>query len=186
MRGKTLLCLDPTENDAELILNLRTDEKKGRFLSTTFNSLEAQQAWLRTYAVSTGQAYFIIEREGQAIRTVRLYDAQGKSFCWGSWIIADGQPAHVAIELALMMYAYTLDHLGFQQAHFDVRKANLKVWIFHERFGAMRVREAGDDFFYELSMVSIQCSMDRYRRFLHRGNTFTATNKRQIRVLPAN
>lgn len=177
VRGKTLIFRDATVNDAELILNLRTDEKKGRFLSATSDSLEAQQAWLRAYAASTGQAYFIIEREGEAIGTVRLYEALGKSFCWGSWIIADGQPAHLAIESALMVYAYALDHLGFEQAHFDVRKANEKVWRFHERFGAKRVREAGDDFFYELSMDSIQSSMERYRRFLPHGIIITATRK---------
>jgi hypothetical protein len=62
--GKTLIFRDATVEDAALILNLRTDEKKGRFLSATSDSLEVQQAWLRAYAVSTGQAYFIIERGG--------------------------------------------------------------------------------------------------------------------------
>lgn len=176
MRGKALIFRDATVNDAELILNLRTDEKKGRFLSATSDSIEAQQAWLRAYAASTGQAYFIIEREGQAIGTVRLYDPRGKSFCWGSWIIADGQPASVAMESALMVYAYALDCMGYEQAHFDVRAANEKVWKFHERFGAKRLRQVGDDFFYELSMDSIQSSMERYKRFLPNG----------INVLPAN
>ena len=68
MRGKTLIFRDATVAEAELILNLRTDEKKGRFLSATLNSLEAQQAWLRAYAASTGQAYFIIAQ-------VTLYSA---------------------------------------------------------------------------------------------------------------
>lgn len=177
VRGKTLIFRDATVDDAELILNLRTDAKKGRFLSATSNSLEAQQAWLHTYAASTGQAYFIIEREGQAIGTVRLYDARGKSFCWGSWIIADGQPAHVAMESALMVYAYALDHLGFEQAHFDVRKANEKVWRFHERFGAKRVGDSDDDFFYRLNMDSIMISMERYKRFLPQGIRVIATRK---------
>jgi RimJ/RimL family protein N-acetyltransferase len=177
VRGKTLIFRDATVEDAELILNLRTDEKKGRFLSATSDSLEVQQAWLRAYAVSTGQAYFIIEREGQAIGTVRLYDARGNSFCWGSWIIADGQPAPVAMESALMVYAYALDHLGFEQAHFDVRAANEKVWKFHERFGAKLLRQVGDDFFYELSIDSIRSSIERYKRFLPHGITALPTKK---------
>jgi len=82
VRGKILIFRDATVEESELILNLRTDEKKGRFLSATSDSLEVQRAWLRAYAVSTWQAYFIIEREGQAIGTVRLYDARGNSFCW--------------------------------------------------------------------------------------------------------
>jgi len=166
VRGKTLIFRDASVEDAGLILNLRTDDKKGRFLSATSDSVEVQQAWLSAYALSTGQAYFIIEREGQAIGTVRLYDSRGNSFCWGSWIIADGQPASVAMESALMVYAYALDCLGYEQAHFDVRAANEKVWKFHERFGARRLRQEGDDFFYELSMDSIRSSMERYKRFL--------------------
>ena len=74
-----------------------------------------------------------------------------------------------------MVYAYALDHLGFEQAHFDVGAANEKVWRFHERFGAQRMREIGDDFFYELSMESIQSSAERYKRFLPRGITVMAT-----------
>lgn len=166
MRGKTLIFRDATENDAEFILNLRTDEKKGRFLTATSNKLEAQQTWLRDYAASTGQAYFIIKREDQAIGTVRLYDARGKSFCWGSWIIADGQPSHVAIESALMVYAYALDQLGFEQAHFGVRKANENVWTFHERFGAKRVGNSGEDYFYVISNCEIRGSLRRYKKYL--------------------
>ena len=74
-----------------------------------------------------------------------------------------------------MVYAYALDYLGFEQAHFDVRAANEKVWKFHERFGAKCVKETGDDRFYELSMESIQRSIERYKRFLPRGITVTAT-----------
>ena len=72
MRGKTLIFSDATEVVAELKLNLQVDAKKGRFLRATSGSLEVQQAWLRVYAVSTGQAYFIIERKGKAIGTVWL------------------------------------------------------------------------------------------------------------------
>lgn len=74
-----------------------------------------------------------------------------------------------------MAYACVLDCLGFMQAHFDVRVANEKVWRFHERFGAQRIRETADDFFYELRMESIQSSAERYKRFLPRGITATAT-----------
>ena len=150
VRGKTLIFRDTTVEDAELILNLRTDGKKGRFLSATSDSLEAQQAWLHAYGISTGQAYFMIEREGQAIYMVRLYDVLGKSFCWGSWIIADGQPAHVAIESALIVFAYALDYLGFEQAHFDARKANEKVWRFHECLGVKRAVDSDSDCLYVL------------------------------------
>lgn len=151
-------------------------------------SLEVQQNWLRAYAVSTVQANFIIEREVQAIGTVRLYDPRGKSFCSGSWIIADGQPASVAMESALMVYAYGPDHLGCEQAHFDVRAANEKEWKFHESFGAKLLRQVGDDCFYELSMDSIQSSMERYKRLLPHGMASQSCRPRKAkdRVSPVN
>jgi RimJ/RimL family protein N-acetyltransferase len=166
LKGKTLVFRDAHESDAELILSLRTDERKGRYLSTTSPDLEAQRSWLREYAEVTDQAYFIIEHQEQAIGAVRLYESRGNSFCWGSWIISDGQPAHVAIESALMVYAYALDHLGFSAAHFDVRKANERVWTFHERFGAIRNGETTEDWLYELDQQAINAARRRYRRYL--------------------
>lgn len=166
LKGKTLMFRDARESDAELILSLRTDESKGRHLSATSSDLEAQRSWLRQYAAATDQAYFIIEYQAKAIGTVRLYDARGNSFCWGSWIIADGQPAHAAIESALMVYAYALDVLGFSGAHFDVRKANERVWAFHERFGAIRIGETSEDWLYELDQQAIDAARQRYRRYL--------------------
>ncbi len=71
-----------------------------------------------------------IEFNGEPIGTVRLYDARQNSFCWGSWILKAGSPKHAAIESALMVYAYAVDHLSSQSAHFDVRKDNEGVWLF--------------------------------------------------------
>ena len=65
-----------------------------------------------------------------------------------------------------MVYAYALDHLGFEQAHFDVRKSNKRVCQFHERFGAIRVHENDEDYFYRLGEEAINNSRRRYQRFL--------------------
>lgn len=166
VKGKSLIFRDATVADAELILRLRNDAQKGQFLSSTSNSVDAQRDWLNVYSGSSGQAYFIIEHSGEAVGTVRLYDAKVNSFCWGSWIIADGLPSYVAVESALIVYAYALDHLCFLNAHFDVRAANEKVWRFHERFGAKKVSESGINFFFEIRKAEINASRKRYCRFL--------------------
>ena len=113
-----------------------------------FAELAEQQAWLARYANAEDQAYFIIEYQNEPVGTVRLYDPQGESFCWGSWILKNTRPSQAAMESALMVYAYAVDHLGFKSAHFDVRKGNEKVWQFHERFGARRVEETAKDHLY--------------------------------------
>lgn len=158
---------DATVADAAFILGLRTDMRKARHLSTTSPDLAQQAAWLERYATATDQAYFIIEaRDGKPLGTVRLYDPQDNSFCWGSWILKDGAPPQAAIESALMVYAYAIDHLGFQKAHFDVRKGNEHVWKFHERFGAKRTGESEQDYFYLLDAESAEASRKRYQKYL--------------------
>lgn len=164
--GKTLTFRDASVDDAKFILSLRTDENKSRYLSAVSADLNAQQAWLKDYTNSQNQAYFIIEHQDEPIGTIRLYDAQEDSFCWGSWILKDDRPSQAAMESALMVYSYAVDDLGFQAAHFDVRKGNDRVWKFHERFGAQRISETGLDYFYTLDHQSIQESRITYSKFL--------------------
>lgn len=166
VRGETLIFRDATVTDAEFILSLRTDEKKSRFLSATKNDLKMQKAWLDRYASTDDEAYFIIEFESSPIGTVRLYDAHQNSFCWGSWILADGRPRQAAMESAMMVYADAVDRLGFTACHFDLRKENVRVWQFHERWGARRVGETEIDYLYSLDLEAILSSRQRYGRFL--------------------
>lgn len=166
VRGDTLVFRDATPGDAAFILSLRTDAEKSRYLSATTSDQDAQRAWLERYAAGEGQAYFIIEYNNEPMGTVRLYDAQGESFCWGSWILKDGRPRHAAMESALMVYAYAIDHLGFKACHFDVRKGNANVIKFHERFGAQIVGETELDYLFSLSPDSISDSRARYLEFL--------------------
>jgi len=165
--GKTLRFRDAKIDDAAFILSLRTDEDKSRYLSPVTGAIADQQAWLCRYSKVDNQAYFIIEYAGESVGTVRLYEPKSGSFCWGSWVLAASRPNHAAIESALMVYSYALDHLGFEKAHFDVRKGNESVWQFHERFGARRVGESEMDFYYEIDRPSIELSRDRYRRYLN-------------------
>jgi len=167
--GKTLTFRNATVEDAEFILSLRTDSEKSCYLSSVSGDIADQRAWLERYAQSDDQAYFIIEHHGEAIGTVRLYDPQAESFCWGSWILANGRPSHAAMESALMVYAYATDHMGFTASHFDVRKGNERVWHFHERFGAKRMDETDIDYLYRLDLAAIQAARLHYEKFLPHG-----------------
>jgi len=164
--GKTLTFRDATVEDSAFILSLRTDSEKSRYLSAVSGELADQQTWLQRYALAEDQAYFIIQYQSEPIGTVRLYDPQGDSFCWGSWILKNTRPNHAAMESALIIYAYALDHLGFKQAHFDVRKGNERVWQFHERFGAVRVAETAQDYQYQIAQLAISAARNRYNKYL--------------------
>lgn len=174
--GKTVVLRNATVDDAEFILGLRTDPVKGRFLSATSNDVEMQKAWLAKYAGDNSQVYFIIEdMQGERYGTVRLYDQQGDSFCWGSWILREGRPSGFAYESALMVYSFALT-LGFTACHFDVRKGNESVWQFHERFGAVRSGETELDYLYTISLEAINAALAKYRKQLPDG----------VRVIPYN
>ena len=173
IRGKTLVLRNANVADAAFILSLRTNPQKSRHLSKVSDDLDAQVTWLISYEERDTEAYFIIEDvHGIPLGTVRIYDAQDDSFCWGSWILLENAPSSAAIESALMVYAYALESLGFQHAHFQVQKANERVWRFHERFGAERIDENEEQYEYRLSNAAIKSSIDRYRRYLPQGIFF--------------
>lgn len=165
--GKNVVFRNATTADAEFILGLRTDPIKGKYLSTTTADLDMQVAWLKKYENDNSQVYFIIEdRHGERFGTIRLYDVRGDSFCWGSWILRDGRPSGFAMESALLVYQFALT-LGFRNSHFDVRKENTSVWQFHERFGAARTGEEGEDYLYTISHEAIQNSVDKYKKHVN-------------------
>ncbi|WP_295764513.1 GNAT family N-acetyltransferase [Undibacterium sp.] len=167
--GNNLVFRNAKIDDAEFILGLRTNEIKSRYLSSTSSDIEKQRLWLSNYSNDSNQIYFIIENiHGESVGTVRLYDQQNDSFCWGSWIKKDGAPSGFGVESAMIIYHFAL-HLGFKAAHFDVRKKNVSVCQFHERFGATVVTESEDDFFFNITKASIIDSLKRYEKYLPNG-----------------
>ncbi len=167
--GNNLVFRGAQKEDAAFILELRTDSKKAAHLSKTSIDLKEQEAWLEKYSNDSGQVYFIIiNRQDERVGTVRVYDIKNDSFCWGSWILKVGTPTSHAIESALLVYHFALS-LGFEKAHFDVRKGNKSVWTFHERFGAKKVEETNDDFTYNISLEAIEKSLEKYKRYLPNG-----------------
>jgi hypothetical protein len=164
--GKTLVFTNADVADSGFIFGLRTNADKSRYISKVSSKLSDQVAWLENYGNDNRQAYFIIKSEGHSIGTVRLYDPQDSSFCWGSWIILANGHHSAAIESALMVYSYGIDVLGFNGAHFDVRKENKSVVSFHERMGATRISETEEDIYYTINYKSIKDAQLKYKRFL--------------------
>lgn len=165
--GKNVVFRNANKDDAEFILQLRTDPVKGKYLSATNADLDAQTAWLERYGSDNSQIYFIIEdRAGVPYGTIRIYDVQGDSFCWGSWILRDGRPSGFAVESAVLIYQFALS-LGFKKSHFDVRKQNISVWEFHERFGALRIEERDEDYIYEIAHDAIKNAFDKYKKYIN-------------------
>lgn len=167
--GNNLILTNASVADAPFVLDLRTHKSKSTHISKTENNLSQQQAWLKNYQNDTSQIYFIIlNKDLEKFGTVRIYDIQMDSFCWGSWILKEGAPSSYSIESALLIYHFAMT-LGFERSHFDVRKGNTSVWKFHERFGAERIKETNIDYIYSISKDAIQKSINRYEKYLPNG-----------------
>lgn len=161
--GKNLVLRSVVPADAEFILSLRLDENKNRHISFTSPDVDKQKEWIRRSQNDREQSYLLIEdRLGKRLGTVRLYGPRDSAFCWGSWILSDERPASAAVESTVMVYMYGL-FCGFQSSYFEVRRENTKVWQYHERMGAVRVGEHGDDLFYEIDNSAIINMLMRYR-----------------------
>ncbi|WP_157667787.1 GNAT family N-acetyltransferase [Comamonas serinivorans] len=170
VRGRHVLLRNAEAGDAAFIWQLRHHPARNRYMSPTSSELDDQRAWLAAYARDETQAYFVITQadSGEALGTVRLYDARGDSFCWGSWMLLPGVPATTAMESALIVYRYAWT-LGFRRAHFEVHRDNAPVRRFHERFGAQVVGEREDQVQYGLAADALRTALDRYTRWLPEG-----------------
>jgi RimJ/RimL family protein N-acetyltransferase len=167
IRGHTLVLRNATEADAAFIVGIRTHPAKRRFISPTSSEVSEQVAWLRRYANASDQAYFVAEDlAGHPSGTVRIYDAIDDSFCFGSWLTREGAPLHHAVEALLIIYRYAMDVLGFNRSYFAVRHDNRSVWRFMERFGGIRTRSEGEDYWYETQRAAVEASFQRHAELL--------------------
>jgi hypothetical protein len=167
--GKSIVLRNVQVEDAEFILSLRLDPQKGGYLSPVEADVEKQREWIRTYLRSQGQAYFLIcDRAMRPLGTVRLYDAIGDSFSWGSWILKKGAPPAAAIESALLVYWLATKYWHFRASHFQVRRDNTSVLAFHEKFGAERVTQTTEEaeIHLRIGQAQIERSLKRYARYV--------------------
>lgn len=157
-------------NDAEFIISLRENPELNKYLSQVDSDVEKQQEWIANYKKREAERlefYFIIkDMNNKSLGTVRLYDFQLGSFCWGSWIIKPGSPRKTAIESAINIYEFAFEVLGFCQSHFDVRNKNVNVINFHLRMGAQIVKSNEVDTYFIMTKAAYTKSKQDLKQFL--------------------
>lgn len=150
--GKNINLREIEIDDAQFVLNLRTNPNKSKYLHKTDNNLDEQVSYIKRYYGKDDEWYFIIENKDHCpLGTIRIYDVHGDDFCAGSWLIVDDAPVTTGLESVLLLYDFAFNELGFNKMHIDVRKKNTKVWRFHEAMGLRRVAENDLDYFYSYS-----------------------------------
>jgi len=169
LNGVTLRLVEGA--DAGFILQLRSDESLNTHISVTKNDIADQLKWIRNYKEREADAlefYFLILYQNEAVGTIRIYDIQGRSFCWGSWIIQRGNPVHVAIKSALLIYDYGFSVLKYDQSHFDVRVENTSVNKFHQRMGAELVKSDAVNNYYIMKKAVYLQQREQLLKFISR------------------
>lgn len=135
-----------TEDDAEMILKLRTDPKLNKFLSKTDSSIEKQKEWIREYKkreLKGEDYYFSIKliSNNDILGYIRVYNInKGTKTCeWGSWIMKDEKPISSALESVALIYDFIFNTLKFEKAFQTVIKENKKVLSFHKAYGVKTI-----------------------------------------------
>jgi RimJ/RimL family protein N-acetyltransferase len=169
IKGKTIQLRYATPDDAEFVYGLRVDPDRNKFVSPISGGAENQREWLVKYKQREAQGlehYFIIEKAAIPIGTVRIYDLQPDSFCWGSWMMVPRAPSSAAVESAVLLYEFAFYELGYSKSHFDVRLDNERVIAFHQRFGAKIVRSTDLDHYFVYSKEEYEKVRQRYAKFI--------------------
>jgi RimJ/RimL family protein N-acetyltransferase len=133
--------LRPIEwRDAALIVALRGDLERTRFLHPIDLRIEAQQEFLERYFTREGDYYFVIEggTAGEAEGLIGLYnlDAGARSVEIGRWVLRPGSPA--AVESILLAYRVAFDELGLEEVYCRTVVENTKALSFQDSCGLRR------------------------------------------------
>ena len=138
--------------DAPLIISLRSDADRTRYLHGVPLDVAAQEEYLNNYFSRPGDYYFVIQRlpagGGGAEGLIGIYDVDTKLRCgsWGRWIVEPRSSA--AIESAWLIYRIGFERLSLDQMYTHTLVENASVLSFHDRAGLIRRRRL--DGYYEL------------------------------------
>lgn len=126
--------------DAEFVIQLRSDAQRSRFLHPIPLSVEAQRAYLKQYFQRDGDYYFVVERHSdnsrEGLAGIYNVDLKQRKAEWGRWILKPGSLA--SLESALRIYQAAFDYLHFEEIYCRTVGENQLVLSFHDRCGLSR------------------------------------------------
>ncbi len=154
------------EKDAEFVIQLRTDEKRSKYISTTDVSVEVQRDWINAYKVreNQGKEYYFIgcNNDNKPFGTIRLYNISENSFTYGSWLSMKGDDSRLPILLETLCRLWAFNELTLETCLFDVRKLNKKVNKYHRMFNPEKIDENKLDIFYRLNKGNFLNSLEKF------------------------
>jgi RimJ/RimL family protein N-acetyltransferase len=145
MRGHGFALRPIEPADASLIIELRRDTHRARYLHEIPLDHDSQVEYLNRYFERDADYYFVIQRavspEGcPAEGLVGIYDVdeRGERAEWGRWILREGSLAAVAS--AWLIYRVAFERLDLREVYCRTLSDNAPVLSFHDRMGLVRTR----------------------------------------------
>lgn len=170
LKGQNISFRLATPDDADYIYSLRTNPRYNQHLSKTVGSIADQHRWLIEYKArehGRKEFYFIITTTNTTnCGTVRIYNVNGDSFTWGSWILEANKPSKAAFETAILIYRFAFGKLGLSRCHFDVRRENDRALNFHRRFGARETHSDTENIYFEYSRAQFEANQNALTKTL--------------------
>jgi RimJ/RimL family protein N-acetyltransferase len=158
------------ESDAKFILELRTNEKLGRYLSQTSEDLTLQENWIRSYKKRENlgiEYYFIVEDEnGKKFGTTRLYNPAENSFEVGSWIFSQNSPTGMAIKADIICREFGFETFKTKKCNFEVRKDNKSVIKYHKGYKPTMISEDELNLYFELTFEKFETYSQKLLNYL--------------------
>ena len=152
--------------DAELIVDLRTDVNKSKFLSSTANDLELQKEWIRTYKEKEkngNEYYFVaIDERNEKFATYRIYNLEDDICEIGSWVSKPGYSnGKNSIKVDIIVKEFVFGFLNYHKLKFVVHKENFSVVRYHKLFGPEIIEETQENLYFVLSKKNFIENRDR-------------------------
>ena len=130
------------DDDAELVVQLRSNPELNRYLHASSDRVEDQLAWFESYYTRTGDYYFVVEqcqtRQSEGVISIYDVDATRRTGEWGRWILRPGSLA--AVESAWLIYRVAFEQLGLKKVYCRTIADNQKVVSFHDSCGISQRR----------------------------------------------
>jgi len=144
------------KEDAAFILQLRTDPRLSRYISSTVDDIKAQEEWIEKYKVREKlkqEFYFIFENENKVRFGVnRIYNITDVSFEIGSWLFAQNSPEGASIMADLFTRDFAFQTIpSMEYCRFEVRKDNKSVVRYHKRFNPELIAEDLLSYYFKLN-----------------------------------
>jgi hypothetical protein len=165
------LSFRPVEvSDAQFILDLRTNERLGKYISKTESSIDQQIDWILEYKKRENtelEYYYLTEDQfGNSLGLYRLYNFDGNCFEGGSWLYKKAVPPGAPILGDFAIRDIAFEDLKFEFCNLLVRKKNKHVLQYHMSFNPEIIKEDNTDIYLRLSYDNYKMRRDLLLRML--------------------